>query len=44
MESGELELEGLDLELEWGKSEGEWDELVGVGRVVVEFELEELEL
>ena len=28
---------GLDLELEWGKLEEEWEELAGVGRVVVEF-------
>ena len=35
---------GLDLELEWGKLEEEWEELAGVGRVLVEILLEELEL
>ena len=30
---------GLDLELEWGKLEEEWEELAGVGGVVVESEL-----
>ena len=40
----EIGFGGVDLELEWGKLEEEWEELVGVGRVVVEFELEELEL
>ena len=34
----ELELEGLDLKLEWGKLEEDWEELAGVGGVVVEFD------